>query len=110
MSQTTYQFDTVVALLKAREFAQLVEYVTKFAESGVADAECELGNMYLCGQGVPVNPVEAERWLTKAAQQDHPIAWNNLGTLYSQCDIEKSRRCFERAFELGFVRAAHHAK
>ena len=110
MSQITYQFDTVVSLLKAKEFARLVEYVRTFAESGVSDAECELGNMYLCGQGVPVDPVEAERWLTKAAQQNNPIAWNNLGTLYSHCDVEKSRRCYNRAFELGFVSAAHHAK
>jgi len=108
--QAIYELDTVVALLQAKEYARLLEYVRKSAECGVSEAECELGNIYFCGQGVPADPVEAERWLTKAALQNNPVAWNNLGTLYSSYDAQKSKQWYKRAVELGFMSAAHLAK
>lgn len=62
--------------------------------------------IYSFGFGVVSDVDEAERWLLKAAEQDHPLAWNNLGTLFQDRDKERSRGCYRRAVELGFAAAA----
>jgi TPR repeat protein len=54
----------------------------KFAEAGVADAQVMMGVLYETGMGVPKSGATAIKWYRKAAEQDHPIAWSNLGTIY----------------------------
>jgi TPR repeat protein len=49
----------------------------------VAQAQNELGAMYLSGEGVSRDPAEAFHWFQLAAQQALPDAQNNLGYLYS---------------------------
>lgn len=52
------------------------------AESGDADAQFKLGNMYLFGQGMPQNEETAAAWYQKAAQQGHREAMLTLGLLH----------------------------
>lgn len=64
---------------------------------------------FLCehGFGVPPEAEEAQRWLRKAAEQNNPVAWKNLGTLLLQKgEPEKAKECYHRAVELGFTMAA----
>ncbi len=51
------------------------------AESGDADAQFKLGNMYLFGQGMPQDEETAASWYQKAAQQGHREAMLTLGLL-----------------------------
>lgn len=106
MTNRDYRIETAEAFVQAKNWSALLEYVKPFAEAGVSDAECELGTMYLVGLGVPADFQVAEYWLTKAAEQDNPVAWNNLGTLYAQLDPERSKQCYRRAVQLGFLSSA----
>lgn len=49
------------------------------AEQGDAEAQFKLGNRYKQGKGVGKNFRQAVEWLTKAAEQGHSGAQNNLG-------------------------------
>lgn len=58
----------------------------KAAESGLADAQFELGNLYGFGvDGVlPQDKKQEVYWLRKAATQGQPYALGNLGFMYSK--------------------------
>ena len=49
------------------------------ADSGNADAQYRLGEMYNSGKGLPENPAKAAAWYRKAALQGHPAAQNRRG-------------------------------
>ena len=50
------------------------------AEQGDANAQYNLGNMYIYGNGVPENDTEAVKWYRLAAEQGQANAQYNLGT------------------------------
>ena len=52
------------------------------AAAGDATAQVQLGVIYLTGDGVPKDDVEAVKWLRKAAEQDSPLAERYLGEMY----------------------------
>jgi TPR repeat protein len=54
------------------------------AQQGSIDAQYQLGNLYMNGNGVARDPAEAARWYTHAAQQGHAVAASNLGVLYAK--------------------------
>jgi len=51
--------------------AQTAEELRTRAEAGDANAQYDLGRMYLRGSGVPQSPKEAERWFCLAVDQAH---------------------------------------
>ena len=53
------------------------------AEKGQVLAQFNLGNMYVNGDGVPKNDVEAVKWYRLAAEQGNADAQYNLGNMYS---------------------------
>ena len=53
-----------------------VKQIRKAADQGDANAQRELGNIYLCGEGVPKDYVEAVKWYRKAADQGDAMAQN----------------------------------
>ena len=59
-----------------------LEWCTKAANQGYARAQCQLGNMYSGGEGVPQDYKMAIEWYTKAANQGNDLAINNLGVMY----------------------------
>ena len=61
------------------DYDKAVEYFTKAAELGDADAHNELGNMYCEGEGVEKDEDKGVYHLKKAAIGGHPIARHNLG-------------------------------
>jgi uncharacterized protein len=105
-SESRYDFERALVLLEAKQYRELVQYVLPYATAGDADAQVQMGFLCSFGFGVVSDVEEAERWLLKAAEQDHPLAWNNLGTLLHDSDKERSRECYRRAVELGFTAAA----
>lgn len=54
----------------------------KAAEQGFAQAQLNLGVMYLNGVGVPKDDSQAFSWIWKAAEQGHTHAQYNLGSMY----------------------------
>jgi len=75
------------ALIERGEFAAALETLLPFAYQGIAEAQYKVGVLFdygeqAGGQGVPQNPFEALKWYRKAAEQGHPRAQRNLGSLY----------------------------
>lgn len=55
------------------------------AEAGEAEAQSTLGWAYYVGNGVPQDPIEAVKWLRKAAaEQGHATGQNWLGMAFEQ--------------------------
>jgi hypothetical protein len=61
---------------------QGVALVRRAAEGGLVDAQARLGRMYLHGEEVARDPVEAFTWFSKAAQAGDPVAQYELGQRY----------------------------
>lgn len=64
------------------DYATSLQWYTKAALQGHADAQYNTGMMHLLGEGAAVNELEAEKWLLQSAEQGHPAAQFNLGSLY----------------------------
>ena len=78
------------------DYINAAEYFRKAAEDGHADAQFNLGIMYVNGLGVQKNNEDALRWLGKAAGQGHAEAKNKLGLLRGgKGKIEKGKKQVE---------------
>ena len=62
--------------------AKAVEWYRKAAEQGLAEAQYNLGVMYLNGTGVAKDEAKAVEWYRKAAEQGLAMAQYNLGVMY----------------------------
>ncbi len=76
------------------------------AEQGYADAQFNLGLMYINGEGVPQDIPHAVELFQKAAEQGHVDAQNNLGAMYFTGegvtrDEKKAIEWFEKAAAQG---------
>jgi hypothetical protein len=77
---------------------------------GNAEAQYNLGVLYLEGQCVKADVDQARAWFTKAAHQNHPEAQYNLGHmslngLGVEKDVEAALRWWKRAAEGGYAQA-----
>ena len=87
------------------DYVTAVRLVLRHAQAGNSDAQCAMALLYEAGWGVPRDVEKAKQWLIKAAEQDNPVAWNNLGTYYAQEGHKRiAHQCFERAKQLGLQR------
>jgi len=111
MAISNYDFEIASALLEKKNYEELLGYVLPHATAGDANAQCLMGFLWEHGLGVPPDLTQAERWLQKAADQNSPVAWNNLGTFWlGRGEQEKAKHCYRKAVELGFTMAAPLAK
>jgi uncharacterized protein len=109
MSHHIYPYERAKQALAVHDFALALSLAQPYADKGDPAAQCDLGFLYQMGL---VNGTqdfcEALNWYTRAAAQDHAIAWNNMGTIYSTgssdtpIDLAKALSCYEKAHELGF--------
>ena len=89
-----------------------LERMTRLADNGKLDAQLNLGYMYLYGQdGVKTDYKKAFHYYELAANQNNPIALNNLGSLYfngigTQVNYQKAAELFYRAAQQGIDDAA----
>lgn len=60
-----------IALYEAEDYPAAMAAFQKAAETGHANAQFNLGLMYLNGEGVPVNYAQARNWLSKSAEQEN---------------------------------------
>lgn len=91
---------------KAEFNDEAIAYYRKAAAQGDADGEFGLGSMYAAGEGVKRDPVEARKWITRAAEKSHVQAINVLAEAYirGELGIEADQRSGAEA--LRWVRLA----
>jgi len=100
------------ALLNYQEAAK---WYRMAAEQRNAEAQYNLGNYYLRGQGVPQNDSEAAKWYRLAAEQGHVKAQYNLGLCYGtgigvSVDYEMSHSWMLKAAAQGHAGAQESVK
>jgi hypothetical protein len=99
------------------------EYFTllkRAAYSGHADAQYDLAQQYetmnyLSIENPKYNPTKCIYWYTKAAEQNHAAACNNLATFYESgngCkkDLKKALALYRKAAELGDLQGKKNYK
>ncbi|MBR5427060.1 MAG: sel1 repeat family protein [Clostridia bacterium] len=105
--------------ITAEEAERCVRYLSAACEAGDPDAMLDMGGMYLSGNGIPADRERALFWYRKAAELDHPLAFNRLAQFYlydededglgylpATSDPERIRKAFEyfrKGAELGEV-------
>ncbi len=104
----TYNSDHVLSLFPAGEYKAVYEVSVPAAHSGVSDAQCMLALLYQMGLYIPQDGSKAVFWYQEAASQGHPLALNNLGTIYLQgipgiaTDRERALSYYTEAHASGF--------
>lgn len=67
-----------------QDYPTAVQIWSDLAQSGDAEAQINLGNLYDYGLGVEQDPRQAVRWYRAAAEQQHAIAQYNLALSLTQ--------------------------
>jgi TPR repeat protein len=107
VSSSEFNSDEALDAFERKEYDRVVELTLPYAIAGNSDAQTQLSLLYQLGLGVKRDVLEAERWLLKATEQNNPLAWNNLGTLYvSQLPELRNHwndaaECYQKAKALG---------
>ena len=90
------------------DYAMALRALAPLAEKGIAEAQCMIASIYHLGLGVSTDGAEAVKWYRRAAEQGHPVAYNNLGSIYRtgmlgvSIDHQKAKECYRKAVECGF--------
>jgi hypothetical protein len=88
------------------------EWMLLAAKQGYVNAQYDMGLMYILGEGFPQNYVNTIHWWSKAADQGHATAANNLALIYDEgrggapIDREIAIPLFRKAVALGNSDAA----
>lgn len=80
--------EDAVAAMRAGDYAEAYCIMRPLAEAGDADAQYNIGWMYLNGYGLRTNDDLALQWWEKASAQGHSDASFSIGMLYSLGDGE----------------------
>ena len=86
---------------------QNTQSVIQKAEQGDANAQGLLGIMYIQGQGVRQDYVQARQWFAKAAEQGNAEAQSLLGMMYEEGlgvrqDYAQAKEFFGKACDEGY--------
>lgn len=73
-----------VAAWDKQDYARAHQIFSKLAQSGNAEAQLLLGEMYGFGEGVPENMEQATLWIGRAQAQGHKDAAASLGTMHQR--------------------------
>ena len=93
--------------MKAGNYAEAYCVLKPYAEDGDADAQYNIGWMYLNGYGLMMNDKLALEWWQRAADQGHIDATFSIAMLYSlgegqvETDMDKAVEYYLRAVEDG---------
>lgn len=79
----TMDIDDAVSAMRAGDYAEAYCIMRPLAEAGDANAQFNIGWMYLNGYGLRVNESRALDWWQKAAEQGSTEASFSIGMLYS---------------------------
>lgn len=79
-SQTVFA-NKCVDLMQKEEFYEASDICTSMANKGDRNAQFSLGVLYYQGNGVMSDLAQAQKWIRKAAEQNHSQAQYNLGIM-----------------------------
>ena len=87
--------------------------IQKAADAGDVLAQCEMGDIYISGRGVPMDKVKAAEWYQKSAEVGYAIAQFKLALKYShgtgvKQDEVAAASWFQKAVDQGCKEAARH--
>lgn len=93
-----------------QEFWAYVEDLMYNAQTGDADSQNTLGEMYFDGEELDRDPEQAVYWFKEAAKSKHAEAFCNLGICFLtgdgvEADVEKGKGFIKQAAKLGSARA-----
>lgn len=80
---TANELDRAVEAMRSGDFSEAYCIMRPYAELGNADAQYNIGWMYLNGYGLRINDSLALEWWLKASSQGHSDANFSIGMLYS---------------------------
>ena len=94
-----------------QDYAKALETYLIAAEQGDADAQAQVGRIYMDGLGVEVDAEKAMDWNMRAAEQGNAQGQEQIGMMYYHGigitkSTEEASRWFERARDSGSQRAA----
>lgn len=92
--------------VRRKDYASAFAEFRPLAEKGDAEAQVDLGNLFMRGWGVRQDYATAFDWYQKAAEQNNPIAQSKLGMLHyyglgTVQDSEAAAKWFRRAADQG---------
>jgi localization factor PodJL len=90
-----------------------LDELSALAASGNGKAQLLIGLKYLKGDGAEKNPVEAAKWIGKAAQRGEPMAQYWAGYVYQHgigvsADPDEAMRWYESSAEQGNTKAMYN--
>ena len=83
MTEAESQFQQAAEALRRGDYARGLCLLVPLAEAGEAVAQYRLGILYANAEGVPLDYIEAARWLRRAAEQGYARAQSILAWLYA---------------------------
>jgi len=83
VSTQAEDLEDAVEAMRTGDFAEAYCIMRPLAEDGDADAQYNIGWMYLNGYGLRINDSLALEWWKKASEQGHSDASFSIGMLYS---------------------------
>jgi hypothetical protein len=97
----------------AQDAAAAADLDRQAAENASAEIQIALGDRYLAGDGVPVDPVKALRWYRAAAEQGSAAGQMKLGLMYEHGqgtakDLDAAHEWYTKAAEQGDSAAQHN--
>jgi TPR repeat protein len=92
---------------------QAIADLKQVAYAGDAKAQVQLGLIYLTGDGVPKDDVEAMKWLRMAADQDNPMGERFLAEMYfkgrgAPADNMEAAKWLRMAADQGDAQSEHN--
>jgi TPR repeat protein len=105
--------DKGYAAYKEKDYQTAITWFNKAAEQGDANAQYNLGIMYVDGLGVKKDYLQAATWYRKAAKQGHASARYNLGVMYEngqgvKKDYVQAIAWYRKAAEQGQANAQYN--
>ncbi|MGY6216395.1 tetratricopeptide repeat protein [Methylolobus aquaticus] len=82
MTTLAADLDAGLDAVRRKDYEAAFAEFRPLAEQGEADAQVNLGNLFMRGWGVKQDYATAFDWYQKAANQNHPIAQGKLGMLH----------------------------
>ena len=98
-----------LASFEAKNYHNAFKLLKPVADSGDAQAQCIVANMYHLGLGLERNILEAIDYYKKSAAQVYGVASNNLGTIFTigdgVIDVEQieAEKWYQKSRKQGFL-------
>ena len=89
IASTETDLDTAYRYYVSGNYEAAVKHLTILAEQGHADAQYNLGVMYVHGQGVPQDHVQALKWFNLAATGGDSLSTKNRDQCRSEMTPEQ---------------------